>query len=144
MTNQLLAAIASAAFIAVSLAAPAAPEDEIRTVEKAWTTAIKAKDAKALDALLADTLIYAHATGIVDTKQSYIAKITSGKQLYAGADQESLEIKPYGDTVIVHAKLRMWGTNQAGKFDDSVMAMHTWIKRGGKWQLVAHQTTKLK
>ena len=139
MTLPLLAAA-----LCVALPVFAAADDEIRAAESAWTTAIKAKDAKALDALLADTLIYAHSTGIVDSKKDYIAKVTSGRQLYVGADHESMAVKPYGDTVIVHARMHMWGTNQAGKFDDVVMALHTWIKRGGKWQLVAHQTTKIK
>ena len=143
MTSPILAVVLSAALAAFATAAPG-PEDEIRAVESAWTAAIKAKDAKALEGLLADTLIYAHSTGIVDSKKDYIAKITSGRQLYAGADQESLNIKLYGDAAVVHARMHMWGTNQAGKFDDQLMAMHTSIKRGGKWQLAAHQTTKLK
>ena len=89
-------------------------------------------------------LIYAHSTGIVDSKKDYIAKVTSGRQLYVGADHNSMTIRSYGDTVIVHANMHVWGANQAGKFDDVVMAMHTWVKRSGKWQLVAHQTTKIK
>jgi len=119
-------------------------DDVIRAAESAWTSAIKAKNAAALQSLLADTLIYAHSTGIVDSKADYIAKVTSGRQLYTGAEHESMTIKNYGDTVIVHARMHMWGTNQAGKFDDIVMAMHTWLNRNGKWQLVAHQTTKIK
>ena len=135
------------ALLGVAFSAGAAPlpaEEEIRAAESAWTAAIKAKDSKALEALLADTLIYAHSTGIVDSKKDYIAKVTSGRQLYAGANHESMTVKSYGDTVIVHARMHMWGTNQAGKFDDVVMAMHTWLKRSGHWQLVAHQTTKIK
>jgi ketosteroid isomerase-like protein len=139
MTLQLLMAALCLAFTAF-----AATEDEIKAAESAWTTAIKAKDAHALESLLADTLIYAHSTGVVDSKKDYITKVTSGRQLYVGAQHESMTVKPYGDTVIVHARMHMWGTNQAGKFDDIVMALHTWIKRGGKWQLVAHQTTKIK
>ena len=144
MTNKSFAAVLCVAFAVTLAAAPLTPEDEIRAAEKAWTSAITAKDGHALESLLADTLIYAHSTGIVDTKKTYIAKITGGRQVYVGAEQESLNIKPYGDTVVVHARMHMWGTNQDGKFDDKLMAMHTWIKRGGKWQLVAHQTTKLK
>lgn len=130
--------------LAFALVLAAAPDDEVRAAESAWTKAIKAKDGKALDALLGDELIYAHSTGVVDSKKDYIAKVTSGKQLYIGAEHESMTVKHYGDTVIVHSRMHMWGTNQAGKFDDVVMAMHTWVRRSGKWQLVAHQTTKIK
>lgn len=146
MVSFLFAAALSAAVAATTAAAgpPPSAEAEVRAAEKAWTAAIKAKDGKALEMLLSDELIYAHSTGIVDSKKDYITKVTSGRQLYAGADHETIAVKPYGDTVIVHARMHMWGTNQAGKFDDIVMAMHTWLKRGGRWQLVAHQTTKIK
>ncbi|MBM3792560.1 MAG: nuclear transport factor 2 family protein [Acidobacteria bacterium] len=125
-----------------------AGDDEagIRAAEKAWTTAIKAKDARALGKLLDDTLIYAHSTGIVDSKQDYIVKVTSGRQLYVGAEHEQMTMRFHGpSTAIVHARMHMWGTNKAGKFDDIVMAMHTWVKGArGAWRLVAHQTTKIK
>ena len=121
-----------------------AQDAEIRAAEKKWAGAIVAKDGAALEKILGDGLIYAHSTGIIDTKKSYIAKVTSGKQLYKGAEHQDQTIKFYGTTAIVHAHMRMWGINQNGNFDDSLMVLHTWIKTTGGWQLVAHQTTKLK
>ena len=121
-----------------------AQEAEIRASEKKWASAIVAKDGATLDKLLGDGLIYAHSTGIVDSKKSYIAKVTSGKQRYEGAEHQDQTVKIYGTTAIVHAHMHMWGVNQNGKFDDQVMVLHTWLKTAAGWQLVAHQTTKLK
>jgi ketosteroid isomerase-like protein len=127
------------------MAAAAFGQDpEIQAMEKKWASAIKAMDAAALEKILGDQLVYAHSTGIVDTKKDYIAKVGSGKQKYEGVEQQSATIKAYGDTVIVHARMHMWGVNQSGKFDDQLMMLHTWVKRNGNWLLVAHQTTKLK
>jgi hypothetical protein len=53
-------------------------------------------------------------------------------------------VKLYGNTAVVHARVHMWGVNQSGKFDDRLMMLHVWLKSAGGWQLVAHQTTKLK
>lgn len=117
---------------------------EIQAMEKKWAAAIRAMDGATLEKILGDQLIYAHSTGVVDTKKEYIAKVTSGKQRYEGVDQQSATIKTYGDAVIVHARMHMWGVNQSGKFDDQLMMIHTWLKRNGNWLLVAHQTTKLK
>ena len=58
-----------AALFCLALPAFGAVEDEVRAAESAWTAAIKAKDAGALEKLLADTLIYAHSTGTVDSKK---------------------------------------------------------------------------
>ncbi len=115
----------------------------ILQMEKQWMTAIQKADAPALEKLLHIQLIYGHATGITDTKASYIGKVASGKQKYAGVEQEMVKMQFIGDTALVHAKMHMWGTNQNGKFDDRLMLMQTWLKRDGRWQLVAHQTAKL-
>ena len=121
-----------------------ADDAEIRAAEKKWASAIVAKDGATLEKLLGDALIYAHSTGIVDSKKTYIAKVTSGKQRYEGAQHQDQTVKIYGTTAIVHAHMRMWGVNQDGKFDDRLMVLHAWLKTAAGWQLVAHQTTKLK
>lgn len=121
-----------------------AQEAEIREAEKKWAGAITKGDGGTLEKLLGDQLIYAHSTGIIDSKSQYIAKVTSGKQKYEGVDHKSMTVKMYGDTAVVHAQMHMWGVNQSGKFDDHLMMLHVWLKRGGAWQMAAHQTTKLK
>lgn len=123
--------------------AATAQDADIRAAEKKWAAAIVAKDGATLEKLLGDGLIYAHSTGIVDSKKTYIAKVTSGKQLYQGAEHKDETIKIYGTTAIVHAHMHMWGVNQNGKFDDQLMVLHTWLKTATGWQLAAHQTTKL-
>jgi len=119
-------------------------EPDVRAAERAWVRAITTNNGAALDKLLGDQLIYAHSTGIVDTKKDYITKIASGRQKYEGVDHQSMIVKIYGSTAVVHARVHMWGVNQSGKFDDHLMMLHVWLKNGGEWQLVAHQTTKLK
>lgn len=120
-----------------------AQDVEIRTAEKKWASAIVAKDGATLEQLLGEGLIYAHSTGIIDSKKTYIAKVTSGKQLYLGAEHKDQTVKIYGTTAIVHAHMHMWGVNQNGKFDDQLMVLHAWLQTPAGWQLVAHQTTKL-
>ena len=130
-------------FFLLLTSAATAQDSDIRAVEKKWAAAIVAKDGATLEKLLGDGLIYAHSTGIVDSKKTYIAKVTSGKQLYQGAEHKDETVKIYGTTAIVHAHMHMWGVNQNGKFDDQLMVLHTWLKTAAGWQLAAHQTTKL-
>ena|ERR1039457_92451 len=119
-------------------------EADIKAVEQTWSKAILTKDIPALQKILGDQLIYAHSTGIVDTKASYIAKVSSGAQKYEAVEFESMTIKLYGDKMaVMHARMRMSGVNQNGPFDDHMLMMHAWYKNGRDWQLVAHQTTKL-
>ncbi len=118
-------------------------EQDIRAAERAWSKAIVAGDTAALTKLLGPELIYGHSTGIVDTKDQYIAKIASGKQKYEGVEHDGVIVKMYGDTAIMHSRIHMWGVNQSGKFDDRLMLLHTWLKTAAGWQLIAHQTAKL-
>lgn len=118
-------------------------EAQVRAAERAWAKAVTTSDAAALQKLLGDQLIYSHSTGVVDSKTDYISKIESGRQKYEGVDHQEMTVRLYGTTAVVHSRVRMWGINPSGKFDDRLMMLHVWLKLGGQWRLVAHQTTKL-
>jgi ketosteroid isomerase-like protein len=123
----------------------AAADDEqaIKDAENAWAKAVAARDFAALDSMLAGSLIYAHSTGNIESKQEYLGRMKSGAQKYDSITHESTRVIPYGDTAVAHSIVRMVGTNTAGAFNDRLMMMHVWVKQGGKWRLAAHQTTKL-
>jgi ketosteroid isomerase-like protein len=129
--------------LAVVANAASAEEQQILTAEKSWASAVVAKDWAKLDAMLTPDLIYAHSTGIIDDKTSYLQKMKSGKQNYAGVDHKSTTVRMHGDAAVAHSMMRMHGTNAAGPFDDQVMTMHLWVKSKAKWMLAAHQTTKV-
>ncbi|MBM3784937.1 MAG: nuclear transport factor 2 family protein [Acidobacteria bacterium] len=128
---------------AVCLAQPPSKND-ILALDKKWSDAIQKKDAATLDKLLTDNLVYAHASGVVDTKKTYIAKIKEGKQVYKSFEQRSPSVAVYGnDTAISFSWVHVTGTNPQGPFDDKIMMLHTWVKQGGAWKLAAHQTTRV-
>jgi ketosteroid isomerase-like protein len=132
-------------FIATAiLASAASDEQQIRDAEKAWASAVVAKDFAALDRMLTPDLIYAHSTGVVDDRAKYLGKMRAGKQVYAGIEHTSTTVRLHGNAAVAHSQIRMHGTNADGPFDDRLMAMHVWVKSNGKWLLAAHQTTKLK
>jgi ketosteroid isomerase-like protein len=125
----------------LALAAP--NEDEIRATEKAWAAAVVAQDFGKLDQFLSAKLIYAHSTGAVETKEAYLKRLKTGAQKYDALEYEKTAVDVYGDTAVAHSHLTMRGTSNGAPFNDRLMMMHLWVKTGGHWQLVAHQTTKL-
>jgi ketosteroid isomerase-like protein len=112
-------------------------------LDRTWREAILKKEFAAVEKMLADDLVYAHATGIVDTKASYIAKLRSGRQLYRTMEQKNVSVRTYGDTAVTHSWMHVTGINQSGEFNDKVMMLHVWIKKGGRWLLAGHQTTRV-
>ena len=115
----------------------------ILALDKQWSDAIVKGDTATLDNLLADNLVYAHATGIVDTKTTYIAKIKERRQVYKSFEQHKPTVNIYKDSAVTFSYVRVTGTNQAGLFDDKIMLIHFWVKQNNSWRLAAHQTTKI-
>ena len=112
-------------FLMVSMAGFAADlQTEVQAAENAWIAGIKAKDAQALGRVLADDLIYVHSGGVVDTKAQYIAKVTSGKQVYKGVEQFRMKIRGEGSVATAQYWARMRGINATGDFDDKLVVAH--------------------
>lgn len=126
------------------LPSPAAgPEDEIRAAEKQWAAAVTKKDLAALASILSEQLIYAHSTGVVETKGEYMGKLKTGITRYDAIEHLSLTVKMFGDAAVAHSRVRMKGAGKDGPFDNELLMMHFWVKQGGRWRLAAHQTTRL-
>ena len=115
----------------------------VLALDKQWSDAIVKSDTATLEKLLADDLVYAHATGIVDTKKSYIAKIKERRQVYKSFEQRNPVVNIYRDAAVTFSHVRVTGTNQAGAFDDKIMLIHFWVKQNNAWRLAGHQTTKI-
>lgn len=124
-------------------AAPGDLENQVREAEKSWTAAVAANDFPKLEKVLGARLIYAHSTGVVETKAQYLGRLRKGAQRYESIDHEKLTVHVYGNTAVAHSHVRMRGTSDGRRFDDRLMMMHFWVRQSGAWQLVAHQTTKL-
>ncbi len=131
----------------LSLAAPAPmvtlAEEELRQAEKAWAAAVTQRDFATLDRILHDQLIYAHSTGVVETKTQYVGRLRTGAQRYDRIEHEGMTVKLHGDAAVVHAVVRMTGEADTKPFDNRLMMLHLWVRGSGGWRLAAHQTTEL-
>jgi ketosteroid isomerase-like protein len=140
MTRRI--AIAAVPIALASLSA-ATPESEIQAAEKQWATAVKGKDLSALEKIFTPGLIYAHSTGIIEDKATYINRLKTGKQRYDDIQFENMKVVAYGDSAVSHSIARTIGQNDRGPFNNRVMMIHYWVKQGGTWRLAAHQTTQM-
>lgn len=123
--------------------APAFADDAVTAAEKGWAQAVVSQNFAKLQRVLDDELIYAHSTGNIETKSEYLGKLKSGAQRYDAIDHEKTTVRVHGDAAVAHSIVVMKGSNAAGPFDNRLMMIHTWIKKGGEWRLAAHQTTRL-
>ncbi len=117
-------------------------EAEVKEAEHAWVRAATTNDQTALTSLLAPKLVYTHSTGLIEGKSEYMKALDSF-QKYKSIDLSDMRINVYGNTAIVNTRARMTGATKGTPFDNQLLVIHVWVKQGGKWQLAAHQTTRL-
>ena len=106
--------------------------------------AMIANDGAALDAMLDSRLQFHHATGVVDDKAAYLAKVAGGRIRYAGIDWPEKTVLALGaDVALLTGRMltqvQVDGTDK--KLDNRVMTV--WSRNPQGWQLVAFQSTTI-
>ena len=105
-----------------------------RALDEAWTK----QDGAALALLLADEFICTN-DGKVHNKTQEIAQLKSAdlKMEFAAADDAERRIRIYGDTALETGSFTFRGTFKGKPFSEYGRYTTTWIKRDGRWQMVA-------
>ena len=116
--------------------------EQIRALEDRRYEAVTAGDVAALDELFAADLVYTHSDASVDSKQSYLEKLTTGHFKYGPISHPEHSIVVHGDCALVFGDMR--GEVQIA---GSVRVLNSrslavWVREHGSWVLLAFQPTK--
>lgn len=118
---------------------------DVRAAERRRCAAMLAGDLAALDDLLDDDLHFSHATGAVDDKAAYLAKVGSGRITYATIAWRDVRVRTLGQDAALMTG-RMLSTVRVEEtvksLDNRVMSI--WTRAEGDWKLRAFQSTPLK
>jgi ketosteroid isomerase-like protein len=112
-------------------------------LDKKRMEAMATKDIATLNDVLADDLIYAHSSARLDTKQSLIGNMQSGSTVYQSVVPSDVKAQDLGDAVVLTGIARIKVTSGGKPMDFGVRFTDVYAKRGGKWQMVTWQSTKL-
>ena len=118
-------------------------KDEIRKLEDRRYKAMCDADAKALDELLADSLVYTHSYGGADSKASYLDGIRSKKWQYRRIERPKENIQMHGDCAIVTGQVRIELLSEGKPKTLNSAYTNVWIKGAKGWQMVAWQSTPI-
>lgn len=105
-------------------------EDALVQLDKAWTFAELKGDKKAAAALVADDYVGTTQRGALENKAQYLASLAPNADM---VKSEDYNIRIFGNTAIMTHS----GTVQ-GVRNIKFRSTHVWMKRGGKWLVVAH------
>jgi len=117
-------------------------QDEVRKLERAWLDAYEKKDVQAMNAIVADDFTITFGDGSMQTKPQIIESLKRPGNSTNKFRTENVESRSYGDTVILIGLVITEWTQNGEKKTDRSRYTDTYIKRNGKWQVVASHLSK--
>ena len=126
-----------------SIASIAATLEQLKQQADEWDRAIVRKDRAALDANMAEDFRQIDAVGSLDTKQSFLDSIDSPLLTIDPYVAEEFQVRLYGDTALLSGRTQMSWRYDGKPYTANYRYVDVYVKRGGRWQLVNVQITKI-
>lgn len=118
-------------------------ETEIRQHEEALRIAMLASDVAALDALIADSLVFVGLSGDVFRKADDLALHRSGRQKLSMAEWRSVEIVAHERATVTVVTADLAGTFDGTAFHGRYRYCRFWTKTAKGWQVLGGSVVAL-
>jgi ketosteroid isomerase-like protein len=115
---------------------------ELLRVETDFAKAVISNDADAIGKFLGDDWEIIDPDGNIIDKARFLRAIRSGTLTHELMESEGMNVRSYGDSVIVTALTKTKGAFAGQEFTTQERATDVFIKRNGRWQCVFSQLTK--
>jgi hypothetical protein len=136
-----------AALLLAPLAALHAADDAplaVQSADDARIAAMSSPERGKLAAIFSDDLRYAHSTGAVDTKTSFIDTLTSGKTKYLRFQYIERDFSfPSPTIALMTGRVRIRAATAEGEIENSISFLAVWRLEEGRWRFLAWQSCKL-
>src|ERR1700732_1754710 len=117
--------------------------EKIIELDKQRMHAMAQKDLATVPNVLANDLVYTHSSARIDTKQSLIGNMESGSTVYSAVEPSEVKAQDLGDAVVLTGSCRISVTAQGRPNSFSVRFTDVYANKGGQWQMVTWQSTRL-
>jgi ketosteroid isomerase-like protein len=117
-------------------ASSSSDEGQVLALETAWNHAIEVKDTKALDMLLADTMVALDSDGTFSNKSQYLAGIKAPDFQPSQAVNETNHVQLYGDSAVAVGIFRIKAVEKGKPYVHRERTIDTWVKMNGTWKCV--------
>jgi len=118
-------------------------EQTLINLEKSWNEALIANDLTAVDRILAEEWTGIDFRGAAVSKEETLAQLRSGESRNEFVELGDMNVRVYGDTAVVMGtdteKSIYQGQNSSGRY----AFIDVFVKKDGRWQAVASQSTKI-
>ena len=123
--------------------AMAAPDDRaaVAELDTRYQAAVKANDAAAMDAILADDFVLVTGTGKTFDKNDLLTSAREKSETYEHQEDTQQTVRVYGDTAVVTALLWVKGSHKDGAFDYKLWFSDTYARTPKGWRYVFGQAS---
>jgi ketosteroid isomerase-like protein len=136
-------AIAVTLALSLSVAANAETPEQIQALDREWAQACVQADIAKLEQILSDDLTYTHSSGQTQNKAEFIATVREGKTRYRSIEFQQSSVHIYENSAVTNSEVRVNLTVEGKDVSVHPRFLHVWVKHDGRWQLAAHQGTKI-
>ncbi len=118
------------------------PPETIKQLEQARFDALVTGNWVALDRLLSDRLVFVHPTGVVDSKQSYIAKLKV-RNPYVSITPVEQTLLVHGDVAVVTGETHTVALRDPPEQNvlRKIRMICVWAVESSGWRLIRYQST---
>jgi ketosteroid isomerase-like protein len=139
------------AILAGLLAVPCMPlkaqsgniEQVLLQLERDWEQANAKNDLTALERILAPEFVTTDSDGRVTTRAERMARGRSGAVKFQSFAQDDYKVRVIGDTAIITGRVTQKGVRDGKDMSGQERFTDTFMRRGGQWQAVASQSTRI-
>lgn len=104
--------------------------------------AVVKKDTLTLKQLYADDFRFLHATGMRDTKATWLRGVSDPANVMASREHDSIEVEPHGNEALVAGTLTVRFPAGSARKAYAVRYIRLYALRGKIWQLLSHRSTR--
>ena len=120
-------------------------EQELISLDKSWGEAGLKGDLAVLERILADDFIGNSPIGVATKAQNIAEAKTNAPNITNAtyvADEYTVRFLDPNTAVMTHRATEK-GLNKGKEYTDQHRSMHVWVKRDGRWQVLASQATPI-
>ncbi len=124
-------------------AAAESVEDQIKKLEMDRAAAVVKGDMAYVEKQTAEDYTFVNMFGQATDKKQLLDQMKSGDLKLSADDISDVKVRVYGNTAVVTGKSTIKGTMHGQDASGQSLFTRVYVKKGGQWQTVALQQTKL-
>ena len=118
-------------------------EQTLQKLERQWADAVKRRDVETISRIQSDDFEFIGPTGALWPKDRALDAIKSGRLDITAFELDEFKVRLNGETAVVHYRVTWHGSFGDTDVSGPQRATDVFVRRDGRWQCVASQTTRI-